>query len=236
MKLQYLGDWRDAFKWDLLHWLCTEASPEFSRLVFVPLLTPDDAEVVDGRIPPNRYAGRPFVQPFVEGLRRVPRELERVRQIGAQPEQRRFDLVIHGHDRHVPFGVSRAEYWRDFDWGHANSVVFIDPDNGFETKTRRSNKWVLHAEIERMVDKLPSSSAVVVYQHRPKLKAWSTVLPELTEKLSYVPFASATHDSTLAFVTVSKTAAMHERTFRATQNYARLYPQVKSVELCRSDG
>jgi len=41
LKLQYLGDSRDAFKWDLLHWLCTRAEPAFARLLFVPLLTAD---------------------------------------------------------------------------------------------------------------------------------------------------------------------------------------------------
>jgi len=41
VKLQYLGDSRDAFKWDLLHWLCTRAEPAFARLLFVPLLTAD---------------------------------------------------------------------------------------------------------------------------------------------------------------------------------------------------
>ena len=41
MKLQYLGDSRDAFKWDLLHWLCTRAEPAFALLVFSSLLTAD---------------------------------------------------------------------------------------------------------------------------------------------------------------------------------------------------
>ena len=41
MKLQYLGDARDAFRWDLLHWMCTRSSPCFRELVFVPMLTPD---------------------------------------------------------------------------------------------------------------------------------------------------------------------------------------------------
>ena len=40
-KLQYLGDSRNAFKWDLLHWLCTRAEPAFARLVFSSLLTAD---------------------------------------------------------------------------------------------------------------------------------------------------------------------------------------------------
>ena len=41
MKLQYLGDSRDAFKWDLLHWLYTRAEPASARLLFVPLPTTD---------------------------------------------------------------------------------------------------------------------------------------------------------------------------------------------------
>jgi len=40
-KLQYLGDSRDAFKWDLLHWLYTRAEPASARLLFVPLPTTD---------------------------------------------------------------------------------------------------------------------------------------------------------------------------------------------------
>ena len=32
MKHQYLGDSRDAFKWDLLHWICSIST--FSKLSF----------------------------------------------------------------------------------------------------------------------------------------------------------------------------------------------------------
>jgi hypothetical protein len=42
MKLQYLGDARDAFKWDLLHWICTRAEPSLagcSLFLFLLLTT-----------------------------------------------------------------------------------------------------------------------------------------------------------------------------------------------------
>jgi hypothetical protein len=41
MKLQYLGDSRDAFKWDLFHWLCTRSEPAPARRVLSSLLTAD---------------------------------------------------------------------------------------------------------------------------------------------------------------------------------------------------
>ncbi len=47
MKLQYLGDSRDSFKWDLLYQLVADC--DFERLYFVPFLTPDDREPTDGR-------------------------------------------------------------------------------------------------------------------------------------------------------------------------------------------
>jgi hypothetical protein len=82
MKLQYLGDSRDAFKWDLLHWLCTRAEPAFARLLFVPLLTPDDAEPRDGRTPHAWFPCQPPIRPFVAGLAAAPRSLERIAALG----------------------------------------------------------------------------------------------------------------------------------------------------------
>lgn len=78
MKVQYLGDARDAFKWDLLHWLCTRAEPAFERLVFVPLLTPDVPGSREGRVPQRLFKSRGCIAPFVESLRTEPRSLERI--------------------------------------------------------------------------------------------------------------------------------------------------------------
>jgi hypothetical protein len=68
MKLQYLDDWRDAFKWDLLHWLCS-AGDGVTSLLFVPLLTPDDLNPRDGQVAHDRFVARPEVQRFVAGLK-----------------------------------------------------------------------------------------------------------------------------------------------------------------------
>lgn len=97
-------------------------------------------------------------------------------------------------------------------------MVFLDPDNGFETETNRGDKWVLHAEVAQLVDNLPSTSAVVVYQHRPR-QTWNKVFTSLTSALGYVPFAGAAYDHGLAFVVVSRSLATHERISGAMNRY-----------------
>lgn len=234
MKLQYLGDWRDAFKWDLLHWLCVDSAPAFARLVFIPLLTPDDQNPADGRIPPSRFRARPFIQAFVNSLSEAPRDLRRVTALGNADPGRHIDVVVHGYDRHVPSRDRRGDYWADFDWAHDNSIVFLDPDNGFETKTNRGDKWVLHAEVAQLVDNLPPSSAVVVYQHRPH-ETWNAVFAKLAESLSYVPFAAAAYDHGLAFVVASRSGSTYQRVVDAMRRYVAGHGQVRWAELRRVD-
>jgi hypothetical protein len=234
MKLQYLGDWRDAFKWDLLHWVCGHSTPSFDRLMFVPLLTPDDPIQVDGRIPSERFGARPFVHAFVEDLRRGPRDLRLIGGLGRQLGQAEFEVLVHGPTRLVPERKLRPTYWRDFDCeALGNSIVFLDPDNGFETKTNRGGKWVLHAEVEYLVHNLPPSSVVAIYQHRPR-KTWDAVFSDLNNQFGYAPFACAAYDSTLAFVFVSRVEATHVRTLNAVSAYSRQHALVRCTELRRA--
>lgn len=214
MKRQYLGDYRDAFKWDLLHWLCTPAESPVRSLLFVPLLTPDDPIARDGLIPHHRFTARPQIQQFVAGLRE--KELEAVASLGRLSGLAEFSVTVHAPGRFLQPGQLRADYWNGIEYPE-NAVVFLDPDNGFATKTRKGPKWVRHSEVRCLLQRLPASSAVVVYQHRPH-RTWDNVLGELSEALDYVEHASATFDSNLAFlilgrsegaVRVSKDAALY---------------------------
>src|SRR5262245_44129950 len=110
MKLQYLGDYRDAFKWDLLHWTCTQARPRFGKLVFVPFLTPDDAVPRDGQIPHTRFEARPFIDDFVARLGETPRTLERIERLGTQAAEAVFEITIHRPHECMPSGGHRAAY------------------------------------------------------------------------------------------------------------------------------
>ncbi len=148
MKLQYLGDYRDAFKWDLLHWLCTRSEPAFKSLAFVPLLTPDDPNPSDGQIHHTRFSARNEIHGFVEGLRKTADGLSAIQKLGQIEEGRQFNVAVYRPTVHVPDGSDRGEYWSAFDLKACReTIVFLDPDNGFETKTLRGSKWVLHTDL-----------------------------------------------------------------------------------------
>jgi hypothetical protein len=222
VKLQYLGDSRDAFKWDLLHWLCSRATPAFSTLAFVPLLTPDDRIPSDGRTPHHWFSCRPEIREFVSSLGREPRSLTRVRELGSIGGT--FDVVVAPPDRHFPTGYRRREYWSAAELdGIENAIVFLDPDNGFETRTQRGEKWVEHAEVSRLLCSVADSSAVVVYQHRPRRK-WDAVLDDLRVAIDYAPCLSAVTESNLAFLILAREGSTGQRLAAAAQAYCNGHP------------
>lgn len=229
MKLQYLGDYRDAFKWDLLHWLCSRSGNEIDSLSFIPLLTPDDPNSRDGQIPHERFRARPEVQRFVAGLKGTPRGLGAIVDLGTLEPSRPFSVSVHAPDRYVEKGVRRKSYWQGLEYP-SKSVVFLDPDNGFETRSRKGPKWVRHGEIRSLLERLPQSSAVVVYQHRPH-RSWGQVLSDLSHELRYAAHASATYDPNLAFIIVGNAGPTVRRLSEAAGQYAGQHSSVSHEQL-----
>ena len=227
MKCQYLGDSRDAFKWDLLHWICTRASPRFNELVFVPMLTPDIKGSNEGRTPHDWFECRDFIRPFVASLKAEARSLDRVAALGAvENDKPAFDVSIFGNGKHIGSGHRRADYWSGFvPENLENALVFFDPDNGFETETQCGEKWIRHMEVKEILARLPDTSVAVIYQHRPHRK-WSDVFKGINAKLGYVHTAVAAYESNLAFVAIAKTAAGGNRLQVAIMNYAEGHPAV----------
>ncbi len=132
MKLQYLGDSREAFKWDLLHWLCTRAEPALADAGRRGAARRADA----ARVVPGPAAGRDR------------RANGRVRWDGWCPER-----VL------------------------GNTLVFLDPDNGFETRTQRGPKWV---------------------------RRWDDLFADLAARLDYAPNVQAVYEANLAFLVLSR--------------------------------
>jgi len=116
---------------------------------------------------------------------------------------------------------------------YENSILFLDPDNGFETKTQKGPKWVLHGEVEWLLKGLPESSAVVVYQHRPQRSAWTAVFRELRPHLNYVPFVCAAFDGTLAFIILDRSTGAFGRLVGGANCYAERHHKVRYEELLR---
>jgi len=125
----------------------------------------------------------------------------------------------------------RSAYWDGFrSECMANSVVFFDPDNGFETKTCHGEKWILHDELSQILEDLPADSIVVVYQHRP-FRTWDAVFADLAHCIDYATSIIAVYESNLAFVAVTKDQATARRIMRAIEEYAAAHPVRVSPDL-----
>jgi len=224
MKLQYLGDARDAFKWYLLHWICT-TSP-FSKLVYVPLLTPDDKDSHDGRISHHQFECQDFIRPFLDSLKKEPRSLRRISALGTLNPEKQFEVFVFEPERFIGSGAERREYWADFDASTVeNSVAFFDPDNGYETKVqyeknrRLEREYIGHDELRNLFAQLPETSVAVVYQHKPHRK-WSVLFADLVTNLNYAHTAAAARESNLAFVAMAGNAAAGKHIATAMTQYA----------------
>ena len=235
MKLQYLGDVRDAFKWDFLHWMCTRSLPSFDELAFVPFLTPDVKGSKEGRTPHHWFECRDFIRPFVVSLKKKPRSLLRIEALGIAQSDCGFRISVHSPENYIVSGKKRIEYWRGFKPEKlANSVVFFDPDNGFETKTQHGPKWILHAELKDLLSRLPDTSAAIVYQHRPR-RTWVDLFDELEEKLNYAHTSVAAYESNLAFLALANNLSTAKRIISAIQRYSEEHPVVRYKLLRNGD-
>jgi hypothetical protein len=238
MKLQYLGDARDAFKWDLLHWICT-ASP-FTKLVFVPLLTPDVEGSNEGRTSHHRFKCQEFIRPFLESLKEEPRTLNRIAALGTVHPEKQFQVYVFAPEKFIGTGIDRRKYWSDFDASaFENAIVFFDPDIGYETKARFEKKkptgpeWIGHDELKNIFARLPETSVALVYQHRPR-RCWIDLFGDLIKTLAYVHTAIAVHESNLAFVAMAGNVTAGWQITTAMTEYAARHPDVTVTPLMPS--
>jgi len=111
MRLQFLGDVRDAFKWDLLHWICTKSSPRFDKMFYVPMFNYDDPKQNHGNVPNHHFECRKFIRPFLNELKKVPRTLERISELGSiEPNTQPFHVDILSANKYLGKGTKRKEY------------------------------------------------------------------------------------------------------------------------------
>ena len=141
-------------------------------------------------------------------------------------------------------GPERKRYLDGFEPKTLDStLVFFDPDNGFETDVQRSVKWVRHSEIQDSLLQLPENSAIAEYQHRPRFQSWDDSLPRILSRCDYAPFGFAIYEANLAFVMLSRSKEIHERltgtALRYIQNRVphliRVWPEGCAVNWKRDD-
>jgi hypothetical protein len=168
MKNQYFGDINDYRKYGILRALQAGSG---LPLAVCWMLTPDDGgpdgRKVDYLQDPNRWRGLdPEVyDALAAALREERRTIEVAEQSFLSSAISHPDILSHGSEE-------RDGYFSDLlGRTSASSLVFFDPDNGIEVKSKPfgkqgAEKFLYWAELRRVYE---AGHSCLVYQHYPRL-------------------------------------------------------------------
>ena len=167
MKRQYLGDAKDAFKWDYLDFLTRELGMQLLNILL--MLTPDD-ETKEGESNPRLFPA-PRIWPFCEQLRaKRERDFGLLRGLpncvhAAGPCDSQYEVRLHnGENFFCNAKAERGKYFSGIARETAQ-VVFADPDVGFEPPSGGSDKHILFSDVGGILEEMSQESILVVFQH-----------------------------------------------------------------------
>jgi hypothetical protein len=210
MKLQYLGDSKDSFKWDYHHHLVSALG--YDKFTIAWMLTPDDRSG-QGKTEPALFPAVPEILDLCRELRftRNPDLAGRLPTVAGG----RYAVRLHGSEEFFSH-QTRTSYFDRLPYDGNNEVVFLDPDNGFEPKDP-TDKHVLYTDIHRILGKISPESVVTVFQYFRR-KPFVKDLADIRVGLGLRP-TTAIYWQHLMFVAVSSS----EEAIAKVRDFNRLY-------------
>jgi len=211
MKLQYLGDSKDSFKWDFHDFLVDFLS--FERLNIVLMMTPDDGGN-HGSSKPSQYPARPEIIELCHSLR----DNRRLTDLHRLPIvcKSGYAVQLHSED-HIDSGLRRRVYFDGFS-RDTDQVVLVDPDNGFEPQKSYSDKHLLFSELDSILSQISERSVVSVFQHFRR-KKFEVDFSEIRDKI-HSGYSVAVYWHSLMFVLVARSLETRDQLIRAAEAYA----------------
>ena len=212
MKLQYLGDSKDSFKWDYHHFLVEALG--YNGLKIAWMMTPDDGGP-DGKTAPELFPARPEILRLCHRLRatRDPALIFDLPRLGRSSYVVSFHLTdetqVSATDRSFFSGIEPA----------SGDVIFLDPDNGFEPERSSSEKHVRYLDLDRLVKAMPLEAVVTVFQHHRR-KKFPVDFARICERLNS-GYACAIYWQSLMFVCLSRSQDIIGRIGEINLEYAR---------------
>ncbi|MDD2540964.1 MAG: hypothetical protein PHH28_07955 [Desulfuromonadaceae bacterium] len=215
MKLQYLGDSKDSFKWDYHDFLANTLKVPSLDVLF--MMTPDDGGD-DGKTHPSLFPARRAILNFCHGVRSS-RSVEKVKLL-PQFTNAKYQLNIHRKEEHFSH-QNRREY---FGAVPCNSVklLFLDPDNGFEPEKSCGEKHISYKDIHNLLCQLPNEAVISVFHHFRRI-SFTTDFKRIKERLGDC-HATAIYWHSLMFVAVSKSKETIASVTEANHCYSENYP------------
>lgn len=211
MKLQYLGDSKDSFKWDYHDHLVRALG--YRELTIAWYMTPDDGGT-HGGMAPELFPARPEVLQLCHDLRAnrdpallsgLPMRTDAAYAVGFHQTG---DNSLHTDSSAFFKGCSVS----------GDEVFFLDPDNGFEPERSSSDRHVRYADLERLMRASAPEAVVTIFQHHRR-KKFPEDFARIRERL-VSGHSCALYWHSLMFVCVSNSAQAIARVRDINRSYA----------------
>ena len=158
MKLQYLGDSKDSFKWDYHDYLIN--SLRFKYLDIILMLTPDD-NTKQGKTEPDWFPARNEIIKFCHELKSK-KDILKLKELPYKTKSN-YKVIIHKPDIFIS-NSSREYYFKNIE-NHHKQIILLDPDNGFEPEKSYFKKHIRYCEIKKILEQISDKSIISVFQH-----------------------------------------------------------------------
>ena len=229
MKLQYLGESKDAFKWDYLDFLVkrlNKGSKEY-KLFVVPMLTDSD-KTKQGQTDPSEFPSSKEVQKFCAYLQNK-RELKKIKELSSYTNSD-YDICIHKEKSHekrewfVSRDSFRRTYFRDIS-EEGKTVLFLDPDKGFEPPASFDKKHVKYCDVKNIYNNAKNDDIIVVFQHArrkhcPFPEHYQEILDRLEAEKIKCHTAAMFWGNKVMFVVIGKSKERIDRVKKINACYA----------------
>lgn len=214
MKLQYLGDSKDSFKWDYHDYLASKL--RYPWLNVALMLTPDDGGN-DGKTKAEWFPARTPILRFCRDLQSK-RSVERIKTLPRNTGGA-YEVSLHKEGCRL---TNRADYFSGFD-SSLEQIVFLDPDNGFEPEKSCDDKHVSYSDVAALLGQLSDTSVVSIFHHFRRV-SFPDDFARIRQRLGTDSYSTAIYWHSLMFVAVGKAEASIEAVRAANAEYAKRYP------------
>lgn len=215
MKLQYLGDSKDSFKWDYHDCLASEL--KYACLNIALMMTPDDGGN-HGKTKPEWFPARESVLEFCHDLKNS-RDIERIKTLPRYTGSS-YQVTLHKNSSYLT-NRNRADYFSGFDSDH-DQIVFLDPNNGFEPEKSCEDMHVSYYDVTRILEQLTDDSIISIFQNF-RYVSFQDDFARIRKRLE-TGYSTAIYWHSLMFVAIGTSERSIRRVMAANMKYAESNP------------
>lgn len=225
MKLQYLGDSKDSFKWDYHDYLTNALG--YKVLNILLMMTHDD-NTNEGNTKPDWFPARREIIQFCHELR----EERKLSRIISLPTKTGASYKVNLHKEENYFSKKNRNSYFFGLFASCDQVIFLDPDNGMEPEKRYNEKHVRYSELAIILEQITINSVISVFHHFRRINFRDDFARIKERILAIAPntYVTAIFWHQVMFVVLGKSQKTIDNVRQINERYKETYPAVETIK------